>query len=242
MKLFKKELLGDLKKLAEFEKSNTSIERGSKLFDKLCKNNPDPDHALMFFQLLLECFMIWPGILPETVAESNEIKKTYDQLKKSKVTFPQETDIIYFFEDFPEVEQSNPRRSQNQRGSDVGDTPMPFSKSNAEDKYQNVQVYREYIKDYTLANSQIDDNFVMYIESYNMMYMEYEPINNNIMSNESPEYDDLRNKGLQELCFQSEFNMIANSVLSGDMPFASFKSQFIELYKNTFGELGEPKG
>jgi hypothetical protein len=238
------ELLDDLCKLAEFEKSNKSLDRGRNLFDKLCKKNPDQDYSLKFFALMLECLFIWNSIIPENQDQAEYLSK-YQSLLSKGVAFPSEENIQYYFEEFGDegygADMNNPRDETvaNNNGNttkpkEVTKPPVLPGMIEINDKLAAVVELRQGLRMYLDQIGDVDDLLMGLIQEYDRAFKEFEPMNNLIMGSEEAHFDVLREKGIKEFCFQAEFLEMTENTLLGKGNFVGFKQQLIHLHTSFF--------
>jgi hypothetical protein len=85
--------------LANFEKKNSDLKKGEKLFTakNSPKDQPDPEHSYKFYHLLMECLLIWPEMIPEGFKEKKNFEKKFKNLKSLKLTFPGKDELKFFF-------------------------------------------------------------------------------------------------------------------------------------------------
>jgi len=66
-------------------------------------------------------------------------------------------------------------------------------------------------------------------DNYNQAYKYFEPTNNIVMANDDRKYDQVREMGISEMCFNSDFVDIVNKILYHEGNYYLFKSKFFEI-------------
>lgn len=224
VKHVRKELLDDQKKLAEFEKRKTSIDRGRNLFDKLCKKNPNQAYSQKFFTQLLECLSLWSHVIPST-CESKPFTEAFKKQKdKEKVTFPLEVDVTEYFLEF--------KKSSN-KNQDTPGPKLPHI-NDILHNIENIKEHRVNLKSFVETSDTLTDYIDSLIKDYNHYYKIFEPTNNILLTNEDRKYDVARELGTAEMCFYSDFTDMVTKSLYNDGNYYAFKIKFMQIYKTLF--------